>query len=77
MKSFEVFWFAFHRTLMTEPLHKHSYDKFVKRTSSMQQTNIQLPKKCAFRPPSHADQVTESALSALRQALELQVTSEL
>ena len=34
-------------------------------------------KKLRFPSPSRAAQVTESALSALRQALELQLTSEL
>ena len=41
----------FHRTLMTEPLHKQFYDKFVKCTSNMQQTNIQLSKKMRFPSP--------------------------
>ena len=40
---------------MTEPLHKQSYDKFVKRISNMQQLTSNFLKKCAFRPHSRAE----------------------
>ena len=50
-----MLWHVFHKTLMTEPLHKQSYDKFVKRISNMQQLTSNFLKKCAFRPHSRAE----------------------
>ena len=51
--------------------------KLVKAHKSNAADYQSASKKLRFPSPSRADQVTESALYALRQALELQETSEL
>ena len=50
-----MLWHVFHKALMTEPLHKQSYDIIVKRISNMQQLTSNFLKKCAFRPHSRAE----------------------